>query len=85
MFSIGLLTSRIQGYCCRNLIKSFNKANLIGLQNLENVVAENPYPDFTLKEYYTSYITYHFDDAKKRSLNLFIDKQRTIRLLNKKI
>lgn len=61
-----------------SFIQSFNKENLIGLQNINKVVAENPYPEFDLKKYYTSYINYHFDDAKKRALNLFMKKQRTI-------
>ncbi len=58
-----------------SFIKSFNKTNLIGLQNLEKVVAENSYKAFDLKEYYTSFIDYNFDDAKKKALKIFLHKQ----------
>ena len=55
-------------------IDSFNNATRIGLQQIDNVVAENPYPVFDLKKYYTSYINYHVDDNAKKGLQLFLSK-----------
>ena len=56
-------------------IEAFNKANAIGLKQINKVVAENPYPLFDLKKYFTSYIDYHFDVTKKTALNRFLIEQ----------
>ncbi len=60
-------------------INQFNKANAIGLQNIDKVVAENLFTDFDLKDYYTSFINYDFDENKKMALNLFIKKLNGLR------
>ena len=58
----------------RSFIESFNKANLAGLQNIDEIVAQNPFTLFDLKTYYTSYIHYFFDENKKRGMNFFLNK-----------
>ena len=55
-------------------IKSFNQANFFGLQQIDKVVAENPYSIFNLKEYYTSYINYNLDRGAKEGLAFFQEK-----------
>jgi chorismate dehydratase len=57
-----------------DFIKAFDEANALGLQNIPNVLDELNYPDFNLEEYYTKYIQYKLDDAKKEGLRLFLEK-----------
>lgn len=62
----------------QSFIDDFNKANSEGLQQIDKVIAENPYPVFDLKKYFTSYIDYHLDDRKKAALNLFLNECKSI-------
>ena len=62
----------------QSFIEAFNKANLTGLQQIDKVVNENPYPFFDLKKYYTSYINYPLDSNKIKALQLFLEKRNTI-------
>lgn len=55
-------------------IRSFNKANETGLQHLKDVVRENHYPFFDLKEYYTAYIRYLLSTDARKGLDTFIQK-----------
>lgn len=55
-------------------IQSINRANETGLQQIDKVVAENPYAVFNLKKYYTSFIKYSLNEKAKKGLALFIDK-----------
>ena len=55
-------------------IESFNRANETGLQQIEKVVKENPFPYFDLKEYYTSYIKYSLNENAKKGLSAFLQK-----------
>lgn len=55
-----------------DFIAAFNKANAEGLQHLDEIVVNNPFPYFDLKEYYTKYIHYLLDDEKKKGLNEFL-------------
>jgi len=57
-----------------DFINSFNKANLFGLNKIEEVVEANPYETFDLHHYYTDCISFKLDDAKKEGLNLFLEK-----------
>lgn len=57
-----------------DFIKSFNKANKVGLDNIEEVVRLNPYELFDLKKYYTQYINYDLDDQKKKGMELFLQQ-----------
>ncbi|GAC1594839.1 MAG: menaquinone biosynthesis protein [Ginsengibacter sp.] len=60
-----------------NFIKDFNKANSIGLSNLEKVIAEHPFLTYDLHTYYTKNISYNLDAQKKRGLELFLSKLPT--------
>jgi len=57
----------------QSFIQNFNKANLTGLEQIENVVIENPYKLFDMKSYYTSYINYFLDEKARSGLHLFLD------------
>lgn len=60
-----------------DFIKAFDEANSLGLQNIPNVLAEINYPVFNMEEYYTKYIQYRLDDAKKEGMRLFLEKLRS--------
>jgi len=57
----------------KQFMDDFNKANHYGLMHIDEVVNENPYNAFDLNQYYTKYISYSFDEAKKAGLQLFLD------------
>lgn len=54
--------------------KSFNEANAEGLLQIEEVVKENPFPAFDLRQYYTSCISYELTEEKKKGMRLFLEK-----------
>lgn len=57
-----------------DFITSFNSANAFGLNNIEEVVNENPYEIFDLRYYYTDCISFGLDADKKMGLELFLEK-----------
>ena len=50
----------------------FNKANKIGLDNIDKVVQENPYELYDLLSYFTKQISYELTEEKRRGLNKFL-------------
>lgn len=58
-------------------VEEFNEANQIGLDQIEKVVAENPYSVFDLHAYFTKYLDYRLDDQKKQGLERFLQYLRT--------
>jgi len=55
-----------------DFITSFNLANRTGLENIDTVVEENPFPVFDLHQYYTKHISYVLDDEKRKGLEKFL-------------
>ncbi len=55
-----------------NFIESFNKANGIGVNNIEKVVAENPYDLYDLHTYFTQNISYNLTPEKREGLKKFL-------------
>ena len=53
---------------------AFSLANGYGLKHLDEIVAENPFPGYDLKTYYTRNINYQLDEEKKKGLALFLEK-----------
>lgn len=51
----------------------FNEANGIGLQQLKNVIKENPFTAYDLQTYYTKNISYELTDEKRKGLQLFLE------------
>ena len=69
VFAAWLSNKRLNG----NFVDAFNIANNFGLTQLDEVIRQNPYPHFDLKEYYTSCIDYRLDTEKKSGLALYLD------------
>jgi len=55
-----------------DFIAAFDEANGQGIAHIEEVVAENPYPIFSLHDYFTVHLDYHLDPEKRRGLQRFI-------------
>jgi chorismate dehydratase len=55
-------------------IDNFNKANVFGLNRIDEVVKENPFDVFDLHHYYTDCISFEMDEKKKKGLELFLEK-----------
>lgn len=53
-------------------IRNFNEANKKGLENIDAVVAENPYEHYDLKKYFEEDISYKITEDKKQALELFL-------------
>ncbi len=55
-----------------NFIQSFNNATSFGLDKIDEIVSNNFYPIFNLNDYYTKYISYLLDNAKRDGLTTFL-------------
>ena len=53
-------------------VAAFDQANKEGLQQIDAVVKENPYPMFNLHDYFTTYLDYRLDDSKRQGLDKFL-------------
>ncbi|WP_332737676.1 menaquinone biosynthetic enzyme MqnA/MqnD family protein [Flavihumibacter sp.] len=56
-----------------DFIAAFNEANEYGLNRLEEVITEHPYPAYDLHKYYTEDIIYKLDTEKMKGLELYLD------------
>lgn len=54
-------------------ISKFNKANAVGFDHLDEIIAANPFPEYSLHTYYTDNIKYLLDDKKKAGLKRFLE------------
>ena len=57
---------------------AFNATTAAGMQAIDEIIAQNPYPLFDLKKYFTKHISYTLDDKKREGLNLFLEKLKTL-------
>ena len=57
-----------------SFIASFNQANALGLEHIEDVIAENPFGAYDLQTYFNHNIQYHLDAEKYKGLHLFLEK-----------
>jgi len=55
-------------------ITDFNKATGMGLQHLEDVIAQYPCSLFDIRKYYTQHISYQLTDEKRKGLGLFLTR-----------
>jgi chorismate dehydratase len=53
-------------------IRDFDEANRQGILHIDDVVAENPYPVFSLHDYFTKHLSYTLDAPKRKGLEKFI-------------
>lgn len=58
--------------------KSFNEANAEGLKQLDRVITENEFTFYNLHTYYTENISYMLDAAKRKGLELFLEKLKAM-------
>lgn len=57
----------------KDFIAEFNAANATGLDHLDEIVADNPFPYYDLKRYYTHNIKYYLDEQKLKGLDKFLE------------
>lgn len=62
----------------KRFIASFNEANALGVEKIEEVIKENVFTHFDLHKYYTSCISYTLDEQKKKGLELFLSKLKSL-------
>jgi chorismate dehydratase len=55
-----------------DFIREFSEANALGLQHIDEVIAANPFPEYSLDTYYRQNIRYQLDDNKRKGLELFL-------------
>jgi chorismate dehydratase len=60
----------------QEFISAFNEANALGLEKIGEVIGENEFAYFDLREYFTSCVSYPLDEEKKKGLELFLKKLR---------
>ena len=56
-----------------DFIERFDKANSEGFDHLDEIIAANPFPDYSLHTYYTKNIKYVLDEQKKAGLQKFLE------------
>ena len=54
-------------------VTRFNEANALGLQRLEQVIAANPFPGYSLHTYYTRNIKFYLDEQKLAGMKKFLE------------
>lgn len=53
-------------------IDMFNQGNALGLDHIDEIVAQTPYSAYDLKKYYKIHLSYHLDDRKKAGMERFL-------------
>ena len=61
-----------------NFIVQFNAATSEGLKHLPEIIAANKYPHYNLNKYYTENISFDLDDEKKRGLEEYLKRLKTL-------
>jgi chorismate dehydratase len=59
-------------------MRSFNEANGLGLQQLDAVIAENPFPAYDLDTYYRKNISYALTEEKRSGMQLFLSRLKAV-------
>lgn len=57
----------------QELAADFDAANAAGLEHIDTVVAQTPFPYYDLNIYYKENIRYQFDESKLKGLDLFLE------------
>jgi len=58
----------------QSFIEEFNHANAYGLDRLQEVARENPFPFYDPLKYFTENISYTLDENKRRGLHRFMEE-----------
>lgn len=56
----------------QNFVDKFNEANAVGLEHIDEIVAETLFPYYDLHKYYTTNIHYKLDGRKREGLEEFL-------------
>jgi len=56
-----------------DFLEAFNKANAVGLDHIDEIVAAHPFPYYDLKTYYTENIKYELTPERKKGLEQFLE------------
>jgi chorismate dehydratase len=56
-----------------HFIELFNKANALGLEHIDEIVAEENFKLYDMKKYYNLHLSYDLDDAKRNAMKKFLD------------
>lgn len=56
--------------------RSFNEANRLGLEHLDEVITENPYDVYDLGQYYRENVKYELTNKMRDGMQLFLEKLR---------
>lgn len=62
----------------KDFVDEFNAANKLGVEHIEEVIAENPYEVFDLHEYFTKCVHYYLDAEKRKGMDLFLEKLKKL-------
>ncbi len=55
-----------------NFIRQFDKANSLGLEHIDEIVANTFFDVYDLKKYYTLHLSYQLDERKKQGMAKFL-------------
>ncbi len=55
-----------------DFIRAFDKANAMGLEHIDEIVAQTPFDLYDLKKYYTLHLSYQLDERKKQGMAKFL-------------
>jgi chorismate dehydratase len=55
-------------------VQLFDEANTLGLQHLDEIIAQTPFPIYDLKKYYTLHLSYQLDERKKQGMKRFLQE-----------
>ena len=61
-----------------DFISAFNKANALGIENIDKVISQEKQPPADLMHYYTENISYLLDEEKKNGLAFFLSLMEEI-------
>jgi chorismate dehydratase len=55
-----------------DFVERFDSANALGLQMIDRVVAENPFPAYDLRQYFTRHLDYRLADRQMKGMEKFL-------------
>lgn len=57
-----------------DFVKEFDEANALGLNYIDEIVANNPYDVFDMKKYYKLHLSYELTEAKRKGMQRFLSE-----------
>jgi len=57
-----------------DFIEEFNFANGVGMDHIDEIIAENPFDNYDLKKYYSLHLNYKLDARKKAGMERFLQE-----------